>query len=101
MRVAAAIGIGFGDFWNMTPRELETYAGAYAERKKQESHYSYQLAVVTSFLASRWVWEKRVNIDRYLKSDERPKNKNMSDGQMLNMARMLNAQFRGGDDGET
>ena len=101
MRVAAAIGIGFGDFWHMTPRELETYAGAYAERKKQENHYSYQLAVVTSFLASKWVWAKRVNIDTYLKNDEGPKNKNMSDAQMLNMARILNVQFGGAADGET
>ena len=95
LKIAATVGISFGDFWGMTPREVETYAGAFAENKKHDYRHSYNMAVITAYLAAKWVWAKRVNVDKYLQNDERPKNKNMTDAQMQNIARALNMQLGG------
>lgn len=100
MRVAAAVGINFSDFWQMTPFELEIYADAFAERKKHENHYSYQLAVITSFLASRWVWAKRVNVDKYLQTDEKKSTvKNMTDDELIRTIKNLNFRLGGDNHG--
>ena len=69
LKTAAAIGMSINDFYDATPFELAVYAESFAERHKEDAKYKYQLAVITAYCASRWVWAKRVNIDKYLKDD--------------------------------
>ena len=100
MQVAAVIGVSFADFWDMTPRELEIYAGAYAGRREQENRHAYQLAVLASYMTSRWVWAKRINIDHYLKNDdEKTAGREMTDDQMLDVAAAFIARYEDDADG--
>ena len=73
----------------MTPAELNVYAEAYVENKENEQREN----IYQAYLISRWVWQKKINIKKYLNA---PKNKKqMSDEQMLNQVKMLNTVFGG------
>ena len=73
----------------MTPAELNVYAEAYVENKENEQREN----IYQAYLISRWVWQKKIDIKKYLNA---PKNKKqMSDEQMLNQVKMLNAVFGG------
>lgn len=77
----------------MTPRVLNVYAKAYEEEKQlKQKENIYQ-----AYLISRWVWQKRVDIEKVVKSIDSKKSnkKQMTDEQMLAQAKALNALFGG------
>ena len=93
MKVAAQIGIDYNIFLEMTPRVLNVYAKAYEEEKQlKQKENIYQ-----AYLISRWVWQKRVDIEKVVKSIDSKKSnkKQMTDEQMLAQAKALNAVFGG------
>jgi hypothetical protein len=73
----------------MTPAELNVYAEAYVENKENEQREN----IYQAYLISRWVWQKKVDIQKYLGANK--KKKQMSDEQMLNQVKMLNTVFGG------
>ena len=97
MKLAISIEVPMSEFWEMTPYELNLTANSY--RKKQKSKYKVdqkQLAY-EAYLISRWVWAKNVKIEEILgRIDEvQEKTKEMTDEQMLNQVKVLNAMFGG------
>lgn len=93
MKVAAQIGIDYDKFLNITPKVLNIYAKAYEkERELRQKESIYQ-----AYLISRWVWQKRVDIEKVVKSIDSKKSnkKQMTDEQMLAQAKALNAVFGG------
>jgi hypothetical protein len=77
----------------MTPKVLNVYAKAYEEEKQlKQKENIYQ-----AYLISRWVWQKRVDIEKVVKSIDSKKSnkKQMTDEQMLAQAKALNAVFGG------
>jgi len=73
----------------MTPYELSLTAKGYQQRKEMEQKEStYQ-----AYLISRWVWQKRIDIEKILKHEE--KKKEMTDEEMLQQVMKLNAMFGG------
>lgn len=90
MKLAAQIGIDYDKFLDITPRILNIYAKAYEkeiELRQKESIYQ-------AYLISRWVWQKRVDIEKILNSNIKPQ-KNMTDEQMFAKVKMLNTLFGG------
>lgn len=77
----------------MTPRVLNIYTKAYTDEKKERE----KELVSQAYLISRWVWQKNIDIDKILKSidSKEEKQKQMTDGQLLAQAKMLNAMFGG------
>ena len=68
---------------------MNVYAEAYVENKENEQREN----IYQAYLISRWVWQKKIDIKKYLNA---PKNKKqMSDEQMLNQVKMLNTVFGG------
>ena len=49
--------------------------------------------IFQAYLISRWVWQKKINIKKILQTDE--KKKSMTDAEMLERVKMLNAVFGG------
>lgn len=101
MELAFSIGINISEFWELTPCELSIAVRGYSMRKQKEAE-EYQakfknereLAIYQAYLISRWVWQKRVNIEEILKDKPR-KSKEMTDDQMLAQAKLLNRMFGG------
>lgn len=101
MELAFSIGISISEFWELTPYELRVAVRGYTKRKELEAK-EYQakfknerdLAIYQAYLISRWVWQKRVDIEKILNSNIKPQ-KNMSDEQMLAKVKILNALFGG------
>lgn len=93
MKIAARIGISYDQFLKMTPRVLNIYTKAYTDEKKERE----KELVSQAYLISRWVWQKNIDIDKILKSidSKEEKQKQMTDGQLLAQAKMLNAMFGG------
>lgn len=77
------------EFWNMTPYELGLTAKGYSQRKEMDQKES----IYHAYLISRWVWQKRIDIEKILKHEE--KKKEMTDDEMLQQAMKLNAMFGG------
>lgn len=85
----------------MTPYELSVAVRGFHERKEREAE-EYQIKLknerdmlyMQAYLISRWVWQKRVNIEEILKSDKKP-SREMTDDELLNQAKALNAMFGG------
>jgi acyl-CoA hydrolase len=73
----------------MTPAELNIYVEAYVENKENEQREN----IYQAYLISRWVWAKKIDIKKYLNTSK--KKKQMTDEQMLNQVKMLNAVFGG------
>ncbi|MCL2171501.1 MAG: hypothetical protein FWB71_05050 [Defluviitaleaceae bacterium] len=83
MKLAALVGISISDFWKMTYKEIRIYAKAYRERTKYESEQSRKMAVLTAYLTSRLVWQKRVDLQKLLGEDAAKSKKAMTDKEML------------------
>lgn len=90
MKVAAQIGIDYDKFLNITPRVLNIYTKAY----EKERELSLKESIYQAYLISRWVWQKRVDIEKILNSNIKPQ-KNMTDEQMFAKVKMLNTLFGG------
>jgi len=103
MELAATIGISITEFWELTPAEFFILVKGYEKRKEIEAQEYMEkvkiqqiLMVKQAFLISRWVWQKKVDIDRVLKSIiKEEKTKEMTDEQMLAQVKALNALFGG------
>lgn len=73
----------------MTPRQLNLAADEYSKRKQIEQNES----IAQAYLISRWVWQKKIDIKKILDADL--KKKPMSDKDMLERVKALNAVFGG------
>lgn len=90
MELATLIGISISEFWDITPFELNLLAKGYAKRKEAEQKES----IYQAYLISRWVWQKKIDIEKILNSNIKPQ-KNMTDEQMLAKVKALNVLFGG------
>ena len=90
MKVAAQIGIDYDKFLDITPKVLNIYAKAY----EKEREFRQKESIYQAYLVSRWVWQKRVDIEKILNSNIKPQ-KNMTDEQMFAKVKMLNTLFGG------
>ena len=93
MELAALIGISIVDFWEITPFELDIWAKGYSKRIEMENDINTRNNAYQAYLISRWVWAKKVDIKKYLKTDNKPKI--MTDMEMLRKVKELNALFGG------
>ncbi len=89
MELAALIGIGITEFWEITPFELGLVAKGYVKRQEQRQKES----MFQAYLISRWVWAKKIDIKKYL-GESKPKRR-MTDEEMLAKAKALNALLGG------
>jgi len=96
MEVAAQIGVGITEFWEITPRELSIAAAGYAKRLEAEQKTASVNNAMLAFLVSRWVWQKRVNIKKVIEDiGGKQKKRDMTDEEMLAKVRALNRMFGG------
>lgn len=89
MKAAALAGISYGEFLKLTPKVLNIYLNAYAENmeiKQKENIYQ-------AYLVSRFVWKKKIDIKKMLSIKK--EKKVMTDEQMFNQVKVLNAVFGG------
>ena len=89
MELAAYIGISIAEFWQITPGELMIAATSFSKRQENKSKEDIFIA----YLISRWVWAKHINIERIL--NESTKKSEMTDDEMLEKVKALNALFGG------
>lgn len=82
------------EFEEMTPYQLHLMIKDYAEREKEKLELKLFEIYLTSVWTSRWVWAKRIPKFDSIMDRLRPK-KHMTDEQMLEQAKMLNAVFGG------
>lgn len=73
----------------MTPYQLNIVIDEYGKRRKAHQKDS----IYQAYLISRWVWQKKINIEKILNTDEQKKI--MTDQQMLEKVKALNAIFGG------
>ncbi len=99
MELATFIGISISEFWEITPFELNIAAKSYQQRREMEAEeyktkfeLEQKALIYQAYLISRWVWQKKINIEKILKSE---KKKAMTDEQMLEQVKVLNALFGG------
>lgn len=101
MELAASIGIKPMEFWDMTPRELhiaikghnrikENEIKEYEVKFKNEQKSNFYVA----FMLSRWVWAKKVDIEKFMNSLYKVK-KEMTAEEMLAQVQALNMLFGG------
>lgn len=67
-------------------------------RREQDLQTERALLVEQALLLSRWVWKKQISkqdIDTLLKVDKQQPSKQMTDNQLLQQAKILNAIFGG------
>lgn len=89
MELATIIGVPITEFWEITPFEIGVVAKGYAKRQElRQKENIYQ-----AYLLSRWVWAKKIDIQKYL-GEKKPK-KRMTDDEMLAQAKALNALLGG------
>lgn len=89
MKAAALAGISYGEFLKLTPRVLNIYLNAYAENREiKQKENIYQ-----AYLVSRFVWKKKIDIKKMLSIKK--EKKVMTDEQMFNQVKVLNAVFGG------
>ena len=100
MELATSIGITISEFWEITPYELSIAVRGFCKRKEREAEeysakYKQQQKdlIYQAYLISRWVWAKKVDIEKIL--NVKPKQKNMSDEEMLAQVKALNTLFGG------
>lgn len=77
------------EFWEITPFELSLAVKGYTKKKETAAKQS----IYQAYLISRWVWQKKINIDKIL--DFEKKKKTMTDDEMLKKVKALNALFGG------
>jgi hypothetical protein len=96
------LGISLFEYDNMTPAQLKLKTKAYKEIKTIEAEEyqiklknDYELAITQAWLTANWYRAKRMpNLDKVLPKDK-PLQKQMTDEQMLNQIKSLNAMFGG------
>lgn len=100
MELAAFIGVPFSEFWDMTPFELNLMAKGYQKRKELEAEefkakfeLEQKALIYQAYLISRWVWAKRINIEKIL--EPKKEKKQMTDDEMLRQVQILNKLFGG------
>lgn len=89
MELAAFISVPFSEFWDMTPFELNLAAKGFNRRIETDQKQS----IYQAYLISRWVWAKRINIEKIL--EPKKEKKQMTDDEMLRQVRILNKMFGG------
>lgn len=77
------------EFWEITPYELNLKINTYSNHQKEKR----DAMLVQAFLISRWVWQKRVNIKKFI-TEEKPKGP-MTDDEMLEQVKRLNRMLGG------
>jgi len=97
MKLAASIGIPFSEFWEMTPYELNLTAKAYYERQKREYKDRLSLEYYNAMWTIQWLGKKSQQprpLQEILDNMYNEK-KVMTDKEMLNQAKLLNAILGG------
>ncbi len=89
METAAFIGISLSEFYKMTPRQFFIYEKGYLSKRELDQKTS----IYQAYLISRWVWQKKIDIDKILETKK--EKKVMSDTDMLNQVKILNSLFGG------
>lgn len=83
--------MSYSDFSRITPRDFLLYQEGFVKKREQDRKES----IYQAYLISRWVWAKKIDIEKILSEDKQPQNKEMTDEQMLAKVKMLNALFGG------
>jgi hypothetical protein len=103
--LALQLGISIKDYEDITPHQLKLAHKAYVKSKEFEVE-EYQiklkqqqdLMTIQAFMISRWVWEKKIDVENHLnfgaKAGQKEK-KIMTAEQMLRQVEQLNAIFGG------
>lgn len=92
MKTAILIGLSVEQFEEITPYELSIYLEAYIEKEEATSQEKLTLVWLGEYYHRI---KKLPNLKDELKKISGEKNKPMTDNEMLNMVKMLNAQFGG------
>ena len=69
---------------------MNIYLNAY----EKEREFRQKESIYQAYLISRFVWQKKIDIEKILNSNIKPQ-KNMTDEQMLAKVKMLNTLFGG------
>lgn len=93
MEMATYCGISVKDFWELTPREIIICKKSFVKRREDEYETQRQLITMQAYLTSRFVWQKRIDIKKFLNIEE--EKKEMSDKDMLENIKALTLQFGG------
>lgn len=95
MMLAAQIGLSRSEWEDMTPRELSVWAHAFSERRDAERHTAevriYNLAALTRIM----IWGKQAPRFESVFPDRKKPQETMTDEQMFEQVRRLNALFGG------
>ena len=95
MKTAALIGIPLSEFNKMTPREFSIYVDGFNKRRELEIEIQQEALIYHAYLLSRWVWTKKVNIEKVMEKVSKPNKKIMTNEQMFNQVKVLNMIFGG------
>lgn len=97
MKLAASIGTPISEFWEMTPYELNVYAGAYYEKLKAEFKEKIALEYWNAKWTIQWLGkrhEQPAPLNKILDNLFREK-KVMTDNEMFQRVKILNMIFGG------
>jgi hypothetical protein len=97
MKLAALVGISISEFWEMTPYELNLYAETYFEKQKQDYKDKISLEYYNAMWTIQWLGNKLQQprpLQEILDNMYNEK-KVMTDKEMLNQAKLLNAILGG------
>jgi hypothetical protein len=90
LKTAILLGLSYSDWENITPYELSVCSEGYIERKEMESHE----AITMVWLGEHFHRSKRLpELNKLLNRTKQKKQ--MTDEEMLNTVKRLNAQFGG------
>ena len=84
------MGMSYSDFSRITPRDFLLYTEGFAKKREQDRKES----IYQAYLISRWVWAKKIDIEKILNVDKKLQEK-MTNEQMLAQVKMLNKLFGG------
>lgn len=77
------------EFYKMTPRQFFIYEKGHLSKRELDQKTSIHQA----YLISRWVWQKKIDIDKILETKK--EKKTMTDDEMLAQVKILNSIFGG------
>lgn len=99
MKTAAFIGIPLSEFYRMTPKEFSIYVEGFNERKEIETKEQITIAYANALWTIQWLGKKSDHpkaLEEILGNIEAVREKKvMSDIDMLNQVKVLNALFGG------
>lgn len=93
MELATYCGISVKDFWELTPHEILITKNSFIKRRDDEYETQRQLITIQAYLTSRFVWQKKVDINKIL--NVKNEKKEMSNDDMLENVKALTTQFSG------